>query len=322
MILAQEILTTVTPENRKAAAAQFTFANQWLTAKQPAKAAELLQYCCQLEPTSLVYRQALRNAQYQLPPSRGFLARFKKWSRLQQLLKAQHSKDWPSVLVHAECMLTLDAANVAAHLALAQAFECMGLLEHGTWCLEQVANRSEITPTLARLYERTGKYVEARALLEPNAANGASQQVLDDEQSVLETLRANAAIAGQRLVVAPDDPELLAIAARLRHELDAREIELCRQKSDRFPEDMQLRLELGVALLKAGQFDAALDAFKAARSNPQMAWKALVYSGYCHLNRGQWRKAKPFFEEALPMIPPEAEATRKEVESLLAKNPR
>jgi Flp pilus assembly protein TadD len=71
-------------------------------------------------------------------------------------------------------------------------------------------------------------------------------------------------------------------------------------------------------LLKAGQFDAALEVFLALRAEPALEWRALVYAAYCHLNAGRWRRARPLFEQALPLIPVDAAATRTAVLELLA----
>src|SRR5207244_11656642 len=110
------------------------------------------------------------------------------------------------------------------------------------------------------------------------------------------------------------------ILARLRGEIQGREIELRAKQADRHPQDLNRRLELGVLLLKAGRFEAALEAFQMARSDPRLTWRAVLYSAYCYLNAHQWRRAQPLFEEALSLLPPEADATRKEVLSLLTQH--
>ncbi|HYV37185.1 MAG TPA: tetratricopeptide repeat protein [Gemmataceae bacterium] len=364
------------PQNRRAAAEQFSFANQWLVAHRPEKAVPFLLHCCRLDPSNLIYRQSLRDAQHGLSPKTGLFARIRKWSTLQRLKHSLHAKNWPNVLEAAEAVLCLDASNATAHLALTDAFEAMGLLEQALWCLEQMevgGNTGEVIKAkLVGLYERAGRFsrakevtsapklldaeaeTQARLLREQIAVTPTSAQLyvqlihvyraagdqdaarawllrgltatvndfelaLEQAQMDLTTLREDAAIAEQRLANDPTSQELTALLDRARHEIQCRTIDLCRQRADRYASEKRWRLELGVELLKAGQFDAALEAFAEARSDDKLAWRALVYAGYCHVNRKQMRKAAPFFEEALPLIPPEAEATRKEVEALLAQ---
>jgi hypothetical protein len=88
--------------------------------------------------------------------------------------------------------------------------------------------------------------------------------------------------------------------------------------ADRFPGETIYRFELGVRLLKAGQFDEALAALEAVRHDERWRWRALVYAGYCQLNRRKWPLAAALFAEALPLVPAEEEATRRELLGLLA----
>jgi tetratricopeptide (TPR) repeat protein len=134
----------------------------------------------------------------------------------------------------------------------------------------------------------------------------------------LEPLRHDISLAKERVEQEPTNTELQAMLTRLDQELQAREIELCRLQADRQPGDPTKQLELGIRLLKARQFEAALEAYQRVRNDPKLAWQALVYSGYCYLNQNNWPRAAPLFEEALPLIPADAEATRKEVLFLLA----
>ena len=137
---------------------------------------------------------------------------------------------------------------------------------------------------------------------------------------MLREFRQDAAIAEQKVAEQPDNTELQTTLAHLRHEIQAQDIDLLRQKVDRNPGDTAAKLEFGIQLLKAGQFDAALEIFLTLRTDPQLGWRAFVYAGYCHLNAGRWRRAKPLFTEALPLIPAGAEATREAVRRLLAEN--
>ncbi|HEV3078651.1 MAG TPA: hypothetical protein VGY66_02690, partial [Gemmataceae bacterium] len=103
------------------------------------------------------------------------------------------------------------------------------------------------------------------------------------------------------------------IRIRLLKEINTRELDLYRQKSERFPTEMSHRLELGVRLLRAGQTDAAIVELQAARSDPRQRWRSLLYLGYCFKSRNNWRLAQRNFEEAMQNLPVGEDGTRKEL---------
>jgi tetratricopeptide (TPR) repeat protein len=323
-----DLLPARTPEQRRTAAELYQIADQWLVAGRPDKAVTILQNCCRLDPQSMIYRQGLRTAQRQLRPARGLIASLRKWRAVRRLQGATAAKDWLMVLALAEEVLTLNSGDCRAHLALAKAYESMGLLDHAIWCLEQAPAGNHGTDNIAvelrRLYERTGRFSLAQGLKEIPLPPSPVMEAPDwpaRDLAQLNTFLQDAGIAEQRLCADPKNKELQTILARLRHEIQAREIEICRQKADLHPGDRSCLLDLGIILLKAGQFEAALEAFQTCRADDHMAWRAILYAAYCHLNMGQWRQAKPLFEEALNLIPAESEATRKEVLQVLAQNP-
>jgi tetratricopeptide (TPR) repeat protein len=177
---------------------------------------------------------------------------------------------------------------------------------------------------LAQLYRGVGRLDMARPVLQQGLtatryvfALGLALAQLD-----IEPFRRDLAIAEEKLTAEPHSASLLALRDRLLAEINTREIGLYQQLGDRFPDDMAHRFELGVRLLKAGQFDEALAAFESARADERYRWRALVHAGYCHLNRRKWRQAALLFEEALPLLPAGEEATRRELLALLASHGR
>ncbi|GIW78758.1 MAG: hypothetical protein KatS3mg105_0565 [Gemmatales bacterium] len=117
----------------------------------------------------------------------------------------------------------------------------------------------------------------------------------------------------------PDDEALLEIRDRLIKEINSLELELYRKKADRYPTDRQLRFELGVRLLRAGQLDEAIRELQALRTDSRFQWKALMYLGYCFKNRKNWRLAQRNFEEALQQLPAADTENRKAILYELAK---
>ena len=66
----------------------------------------------------------------------------------------------------------------------------------------------------------------------------------------IEPFRRNLAITEEKLKAEPDNAELRRLRTRLRKEINTRELDLHRQKADRYPTEMGHRYEVGVRLLR------------------------------------------------------------------------
>lgn len=168
---------------------------------------------------------------------------------------------------------------------------------------------------LASVYRRASRLEEAREALEqglgPTGRN--FELMLEMADLDIEPFRRNLAIAEEKLRDDPDDEDLRKIRRRLLKEINSRELELFRQKADRFPTELGHRFELGVRLLRADQVDEAIKELQAARSDPRQLWRSLLYLGYCFKARSNWRLAKRNFEESLTHLPPGEDDVRKDV---------
>ena len=271
----------------------------------------------------MVYRQALRQAQRQLSPAQGLAGLIKKWWARRALRSANESRQWLKVLDLAEEVLTLHPIDEHATLALAAAFETLDLLDHAVWVLEQAPAKSgAIEFQLIRLYERTGRFSQAQRLKAPHEPASEAPRTSWQARHLaeLDAFRQNVILAEHKLAADPQSKSIPPLLTRLRHEIQALEIDLCRHEAERHPNDMSRRLDLGALLLKAGQFEAAIDAVEAARADARLGWRATLYAAYCYLNLRQWRRAEPLFREALSRLPQEDQTTRQEVLRLLAEN--
>jgi tetratricopeptide (TPR) repeat protein len=174
---------------------------------------------------------------------------------------------------------------------------------------------------LAAYYRRLGQLEQARDLLQQGLGPTGNHFDLTQELADLEVepFRRNLAIAEDKLRTEPNDEELRRIRIRLLKEINTREMDLFRQKADRYPTEMAHRFELGIRLLRAGQVDEAIRELQAARSDPRHHAKALLYLGHCFKARNNWRLAKRNFEEALRHVSPSEEAARKELLFQLAQ---
>jgi tetratricopeptide (TPR) repeat protein len=174
---------------------------------------------------------------------------------------------------------------------------------------------------LAGLYRRAGKLDEAREVLQKALIPTANSFEISLELADLEIepFRRNLAITEEKLRANPEDEQLDRIRRRLQKETLSRELDLYRQKADRYPTEMVHRLELGVRLLRMGQTDGAIAELQAARSDPRQRWRAMLHLGYCFKNRKNGQLAQRNFEEALQNLPSTEEAFRKELLFQLAE---
>lgn len=174
---------------------------------------------------------------------------------------------------------------------------------------------------LAGVLRRAGQLEEAANVLRRGLGPTGNHFELGLELAELEIepFRQNLVITEGKLTEHAEDGELRKIRIRLLKEINTREMELFRQKADRYPTEQIHRLELGIRLLRAGQVDEAIRELQAARADPRLHWRALLYLGYSFKSRNNWRLAQRNFEEALHHLPPGEDTSRKEILFQLAQ---
>ena len=168
---------------------------------------------------------------------------------------------------------------------------------------------------LAAVYRRGDDLDKARAVLQEGSGPTGNAFELSVQLADLdiEPFRRNLAIADEKLKAEPDNAELRRLRTRLRKEINSRELDLHRQKADRYPTEMSHRYEVGVRLFRAGQIDEAIHELQAARVDPRSRWQALLSLGLCFKARNNWRLAERNFEEALKNLPAGETNSRKEI---------
>ncbi len=188
---------------------------------------------------------------------------------------------------------------------------------------------------LAAVYRRGGQEDRARAVLQQGLGptGNAFQIQLELMELDLAPVRKNLEHAEARLRkmkekarTAPDDDtatttpaeemteaELAALRAKLVKEVNAREIDLFRVKADRYPNELNHRIELGTRLLKADRVDEAIAELQLARRDDRLKWRAALLLGMCFKKRNNWRLAQRNFEEGLTGVPDTEEAVKKEL---------
>jgi tetratricopeptide (TPR) repeat protein len=189
-------------------------------------------------------------------------------------------------------------------------------------------NRIDADPTnyrlhlqLAGLYRRADKFGEARVALQQGLQMTGNHFELAIELADLEIepFRKNLehTLAKMRRDGAGEDLE--KIHRRLLKEINTRELDLYRQKAERYPNELGHRFELGVRLLRAGQTDEAIRELQTSRADLHYQWRSLYFLGFCFKNRNNWRLAQRNFEEALRNLPQNEDESRKEILFQLAQ---
>jgi tetratricopeptide (TPR) repeat protein len=168
---------------------------------------------------------------------------------------------------------------------------------------------------LAAVYRRGDDLDKARAVLQEGSGPTGNAFELSVQLADLdiEPFRRNLAVAEEKLKADPDNAELRRLRIRLRKEINSRELDLHRQKADRYPTEMTHRYEVGVRLYHAGQIDEAIRELQAARVDPRTRWQSLLSLGLCFKARANWRLAERNFEEALKNLPAGETNSRKEI---------
>jgi tetratricopeptide (TPR) repeat protein len=168
---------------------------------------------------------------------------------------------------------------------------------------------------LAAIYRRGNDLDKARTVLQEGLGptGNAFELSLELADLDIEPFRRNLAITEEKLKAEPDDAELRRLRARLRKEVNTRELNVHRQKADRYPTEMSHRYEVGVRLLRAGQIDEAIRELQTSRVDPRHRWQSLLYLGHCFKARNNWRLAQRNFEEALKSLPVGETANRKDI---------
>jgi len=84
----------------------------------------------------------------------------------------------------------------------------------------------------------------------------------------------------------PNAPDFAEQTARIQAEREAYQLEECRQRVERYPNDLQIRFDLGELYFKAGKISEAISEFQKAQNNPHKRIQAMGYLGQCFARRG------------------------------------
>lgn len=101
----------------------------------------------------------------------------------------------------------------------------------------------------------------------------------------------------------PQLPDYAEQTTQIKAQRDSYCLEECKQRADAYPNDLQIRYELGVLCFNANKISEAIQEFQKAQNNPHRRVQALGYLGQCFSRRGMNDLAVRKLQEALKEKP-------------------
>jgi tetratricopeptide (TPR) repeat protein len=77
------------------------------------------------------------------------------------------------------------------------------------------------------------------------------------------------------------------------------ELEICRERTAKYPTDLRTKYRLGVALFRAGEYDEAIPVLQQAQQDPRSKTRCLLIMGRCFYEKGVFGQTRELLKEAL-----------------------
>jgi len=97
----------------------------------------------------------------------------------------------------------------------------------------------------------------------------------------------------------PATPDYAEKFAKLQTDKQAYQLEECRKRVERYPNDLQIRFELGKLYFQNGKIGEAIQEFQKSQANPNRKIQSLNYLGQCFAKRNMNDLAIRTFENAI-----------------------
>ncbi len=149
--------------------------------------------------------------------------------------------------------------------------------------------------SIAELYAEKKDYDKALEYYKRLTGSEAGDPVVDRTIADLTVKRFSQALAG----LDPTAPDHAEQAAKLNAEKQAFMLDACKQRVDRYPNDLQLRFELAQLYFEAGRISEAIQEFQKSQNNPHKRIQSLFYLGQCFSRRGMNDLAARTFQNAI-----------------------
>ena len=115
-------------------------------------------------------------------------------------------------------------------------------------------------------------------------------EVLQKQQQV--------AVAEARADAEQSDDEARQLASQLRADLDRFELEVLYRRSERYPQDLELKFQLGVRLKRVGNLSEAIKTFEFSVQLAERKANSSLEIGECLQRRKQYGKAMEYYQRA------------------------
>ena len=162
--------------------------------------------------------------------------------------------------------------------------------------LKAEPNNLKILRSLAELYSSKKRYdlaLEAyQRIVEKEGGTDSSLQKAIAETTIKKLDEAIAQID-------PTAPDAAEQTAKLKAEREEFTLTECKQRVERYPNDLTIRFELAELYFKAGRIAEAMPEFQKAKANPNKRLQAMSYLGQCLARRGMNDMAARTLQNAL-----------------------
>ena len=156
---------------------------------------------------------------------------------------------------------------------------------------------------LAELHARDDRYNEAERILRGALeASGGDLRIREAYEDMgLRRARYQVQVAEQRANDhASEDAQ--SLAARMRQELNRLETEVFRSRTERYPNVVSWKVELGLRLKRAGNYSEAIKVFQPATSDPRRRGQVHLELGECFQQIKQYKLAMTNYESAIEAL--------------------
>ena len=244
---------------------------------------------CQLEEAELVYwRQAATVAPSDAPSLRGLARCLTRGGRFEEALEqwrklAAAGPDEEATQALADLEPVADVPSQAAEM-------------------DSRIDPADATASIteAERLAQQGALTQSEELLRRSLAAAGGDLRLHEALEKLQLGRSEQRIAiAERRAAHDEHPQAQSLVQRLAAEHNRLQIDIFHVRSERYPGDLSLRLELARRLKRAGNFSGAIQRLEEARADERLAGEALVELGECWQHLRQYEKALDYYRRAI-----------------------
>lgn len=166
--------------------------------------------------------------------------------------------------------------------------------------LQREPDNMKVVRGLAELYTQKNEFEKALECYQrmKNSPSG-NDPSLDKAIAETRTRRLNHELS----LLDATDPDYETKKGELERQRTEFILAECKDRTDRYPTDLQIKFELGELYFKAGKVTEAIQEFQKAQTNPNRRLQCVSYLGQCFSRRGMHDMAVRKFQDALKEKP-------------------